>query len=380
MRTLLIALQGLRGAPVRSILIIVALTLGMLGIVASFGAHAVMRETLTQRAILIGGKAATVEAKLHGIGSREEAESATEQLRRAVGAETAAAMISDPDVTVWMGADQIVATTVTFATSSLAEIRPFPVVRGSWLRASDWLAPRVVVNEAAARAFEGAAPLLGTQEARTKMSVVGVIRDDEDDPHVYAELGDYWHFAARPESVSVSLHAAKLDEDQVRTRITKLSDLGAHYQLADVSRTDTVSDLSRELESTAQVLVVLGSLGLASAVAGILNVGLATAAARSREFALRRAMGAKKAQIVMIVMIESQILAIAAGLVAFGASFALFPLIVGAFGPQLGVATPAYDPSYGLLCLLVASVTAALSSLVPALMSYRRDLSGVMRE
>ncbi|MFC4245116.1 hypothetical protein ACFOYW_17245 [Gryllotalpicola reticulitermitis] len=49
-------------------------------------------------------------------------------------------------------------------------------------------------------------------------------------------------------------------------------------------------------------------------------------------------------------------------------------------GTQIGIATPAYEPRYGLICLAVASATAAASSIVPALLSYRRDLSGVMRE
>lgn len=380
MKTLLVALQGLRGAPARSILVIATLTLGMLGLVAVLSATSVMRDAVTQKAILLGGDATTVQVSVSGLSPGDGLDAAIAQLQQRSGAASAAATIDDADVGLWTDGERLDLASVTFSTPSLRSIRPFPVIAGEWLSSADLLAPRIVVNEAAAEMLDASLSLgLGTQDARVAAVVGGVVRDGDDQPHAYVDIGQYGGFDLRSPTIDVVLHGPDLREDDARAAANSLVSLGAAFQMNDTMRTDRVDTLASEVATTAQVLFVLGALALGTTILGIMNVGLSSARSRAREFTLRRVMGASRLRIALIVMLESQILAVVSAAIAFGGSYLLFPVVIGSFGSQLGVAPPPYSAWYGLLCLIVACSTAALSSVLPALLSYRRDLSDVMR-
>lgn len=186
-------------------------------------------------------------------------------------------------------------------------------------------------------------------------------------------------FGSTPATVSVVLHGPALTTDEVTRAGRELLAFGVTFEPGEATRTDRINALADEVATSAQVLFVLGALALASTVIGILNVGPSSATIRGHEFALRRVMRAKRTQVLAIVITESQILAVLAAAIAFGGSFALFPLVVGSFGERLGIAPPPFDPVYALVCLAVACASALVSSIVPALLSYRRDLSDVMR-
>jgi putative ABC transport system permease protein len=379
-RTLIVALQGLRGAPVKSILVVLALTLGMVGFVAVLTADQVMRDAVTQRAVLLGGNASTYQATIAVPPGDGEAGRAADQLERRLAA-TGAASIEDLDVGVWSDGAVMNDVAVVFTEPELRDILPFPLVEGSWLIDAVVLAPRVALNEAARDALGGAKLYeIGTQDQRVTFSRMGVVRDGRSTPQVYIHLDEYSRWNVSPSAVSIRLHSPTLSEDEVRMAARQLGAVGASFTLRDIARTDQVDLLADEIGTTTRVLFVLGLLSLASTVVGIANVGLATARSRAREFTLRRAMGASRSQLALIVIVESQILAGAAAVIAVAGSYALFPAVVGAFDAQLGVTPPPYQWHYALICLIVASATAIVSSIVPALLSYGRDLSGVMRE
>ncbi|QAY59678.1 FtsX-like permease family protein [Microbacterium protaetiae] len=381
MRTLLIALQGLRGAPIRSILVVAALTLGMLGFVAVLSAQQVMRETISQRALLTGGPETTLSVTIQGLGTAPEVGRVLEQVKRRTGAASASALVEDTHTTIWTEGHQEERSRVTFVTPSYRQIHPFPIIDGDWLSPTSTLSPRVVINEPAVQLLAHAThPQLGTTEYREPITVIGVVRDGEDDPHVYVMFDRYFQFWTHDLILNIELSSPSLDQDVVKGAIKHLNGLGAPIELMDIHRTDRLSSLAAELGTSSQVLLILAVLGLASTVIGILNVGLSTARARSKEFTLRRTMGASRAQVAAVVLVESQLLAVGAAIIAFGGSFMLFPMVVGTFGAQIGVEPPGYRASYGLVSLVIASAAAASSSIIPALLSYRRDLSSVMRE
>ncbi|WP_188754285.1 ABC transporter permease [Microbacterium album] len=375
-----VAFQGLRGAPVRSTLVILTLTLGMLGFVAVISATAVMRQAVTQKAILTGGDEVTAQVAASGVRSIDVLQRTMSQLHDRADAHKVAATLEDADVGIWAGNARLDNVALTFATPSLREIRPFPLIAGQWISGQDSLAPRLVLNEAAyARLGTGVAVSAGTRETRLDAVVIGIIRDGDDQPHAYLNLTDFLRFKPTFGAVMIVLNGPTLVPEDIAGVARMLAELGAPFTPGDAIRTDQVDGLASEVATTAQVLLVLGTLALATTIVGILNIGLATARARSREFALRRTMGASRANIASIVMLESQILALIAAAVATAASVVLFPLVVGSFGDQLGIEAPLYEPWYPLVSLIVATVTAGLSTLVPAFLSYGRDLSEVMR-
>ena len=129
------------------------------------------------------------------------------------------------------------------------------------------------------------------------------------------------------------------------------------------------------------LLTAVVALVLLVACGNVANMLLARAAGRRREIAVRLALGARRAQLVRQLLLESVLLALAAGVAGLLLAFGLLRLI-GSFespylppGLELGL-----DPPVLLFTLALSLVTVLLFALVPALQATRPDLVTALKE
>lgn len=142
---------------------------------------------------------------------------------------------------------------------------------------------------------------------------------------------------------------------------------------------DTVIGRFRQTLYTVLAAVCLLLLIACSNVA---NLMLARATTREKEFALRSALGAKRARIVRLLLVESLVLAVTGAglgiLVAWGGLKALVAVMPQDLIPSetvIGLNAPVLA-----LTLCVAVLTALLFGLAPALQSSRHDINEALRE
>lgn len=229
--------------------------------------------------------------------------------------------------------------------------------------------PVCVLTESLARQlFPLAEPIGETVRIRTSyFTVIGIIEDDPavaagSDIEGAAESGEGMEMMIPISTLedhfgevimkyrSGSFEAEKVDLHEVTVRIDEPDQvmpaaLAIQHILErnhkDIDYKMTVPlDLLRRAERTKQIFnIVLGSIAAISLLVGgigIMNIMLATVTERTREIGIRRALGAKKKDIVMQFLIETVLLSGAGGVlgVAMGISI---PLIITHFADMVTI-------------------------------------------
>ena len=128
-----------------------------------------------------------------------------------------------------------------------------------------------------------------------------------------------------------------------------------------------------------QALLAVSALVVVVGLAGLVGVMIASLGERRRELAILRALGAGPWQILLLLVIESMVLALAGiliGLLVVNAgAAALSPWLAAEYGLQLGVGWPSMTEWILLGAVLAASV---LASLVPGFRAYRYSVADGM--
>ena len=129
---------------------------------------------------------------------------------------------------------------------------------------------------------------------------------------------------------------------------------------------------------------VLAAVGLLLLIAcsNVANLMLARATVREKEFALRTALGAGRARIVRLLIVESLVLAMAGAALGILLASSGLKALVAALPPFVipSESVIALNAPVLAVTLGIAVLTALLCGLAPALQSFRRDLSDPLRD
>lgn len=299
--------------------------------------------------------------------------------------------VSASDIaTAMIGAEsQSSAVSLVGVDESLAEIRRFRIVEGRWLQRIDGMrfAPLLVANLALARELKSASTqLVGstfrlTSSIVTTVTVIGLVDDGQQEARAYVmtetvgKLGPSPAYGSRllawvpPETVGAIAMQIQLEARRAGFAV-------------EVNRLDDPASLNETITLLQTGLAAIAGLSLVSGAVGILNLGLVTTRHRSREFALRRAFGATKTDIFLIVITETLIMTLLAGVLGLAVA------VVGASGLvalashilDSAEAVPSFPLSAAIVAIVVSATIGVLAGLAPAARATRTSIIEVMRE
>lgn len=383
-----IAWQGVWAFKSRSLLTSLSLILGIFGIVSMHSAAVTAEAVVTQKALLTGGPVATY--KVSGVAGGpwvDHSDKFAAQLARTLGPNVSVSRAGrSSKIHLGIGGRNLDGG-IDFVDPTFMQTRKFPVLTGRWLAEEPGSTGRIVLNKLAAGQLESSQRQdllvrLDDSENTVRPRLVGVVEDGRAMPAAYMTFSSLQAFEGLDQlstAFEFSVTGEALAEEDLKAALNRISEFGGFVASWEVVRTDNLRIHDDEVRATSSMLILIGLLGALASGIAVANVGLVTLRERSAELSLRRALGARRWEIPVIMILESQIIALFACFIAIAVSMASFPEVFSLFAAPHGVELPEF-PAYSALigCVVGMGVT-LLASLAPALRSARLPVALVLR-
>jgi predicted permease len=229
----------------------------------------------------------------------------------------------------------------------------------------------------------------------TAYTIVGVIPDTfsfyGNMRDVYTPIGQWNDPSFRDRRISVGTRTfGRLNPGvtvaQAQAEMDEVArNLAVAYPEADAGHTVKLISMKDDLVGNVQplLLVLMAAVGflMLIACANVANLLLARSVARSREFAIRSALGASQARMIRQLLTESMLLSAVGGvlglLLAYGGTKTLIKALPAALPRSAEVSL---DSKALLFTLVLSLVTGVIFGLAPALKATRTNLQEVMKQ
>jgi putative ABC transport system permease protein len=305
-------------------------------------------------------------------------------LATAAGGETARVLRSDGFLE-WNGARQSAGFVGT--DPSLAAVRRFRLVAGRWLEPDDRgvLGPVLVLNRVAAAdvglAEEASLPVPVVLDLGRRVAglVVGIVDDGEPYSRAYLPVAGLARWTDTPSQLLLLVWVAPERSGFVLDRLTGLA---SRLEVrTEIQRTDDPRAADQFIRIIQLALGTIAALSLVTGGIGVVNLALAMVDQRTKEFAIRRAFGASRRDIFVIVLLESVVTVGLGGLLGVGIALTGGAAIGLALAPVLGLdQVPAPPLATAGLGLLVTAVLGIAVGIVPARRATSRSVIRAIRD
>jgi putative ABC transport system permease protein len=375
-QAILEALESLSSNKLRSILTILGIVIGVGAVIAMLAVGTGAQDTITGSISGIGsnllfvfrGNQTTEVSRVEPL-TLEDAEAMLDQFQ-APSVDKVAPVVND-DVKISY-AGKSVSTSLAGVTPAYADVRNYAVTEGEFITADQYLGQASVVligPDVADELFDRREGLVG-ETVRIEgqpFRITGVLESkggsafgSQDNvimvPFSTAQARITRRSFNRVDLILVSV----LNADQMSQATEEISQILRNRHRTKIGEDDFTIFSQQDFVSTAKTItgvltIFLGGIaGISLLVGGIgiMNIMLVSVTERTREIGLRKALGARKKDILIQFLTESSLLSLFGGVVGIGLGW-LIAFIVGKIAAASG--TPFY-PKVGLEAVLLATV------------------------
>ena len=205
--------------------------------------------------------------------------------------------------------------------------------------------------------------------------------DDQNDKVIFVPYNSFKKVypEAKDNFICVLVESGKMDE--AKDQVTALLRRRRHVKPSDpdnfgIASAESVIGQFRQIIGTvALVMVVVSSIGLLVGGIGVMNIMLVSVTERTREIGVRKALGARRTDIVWQFLLEAMTLTASGGLIGIGAGW-LISLTIRLLVPSLPSTVPLWSVVAGFS---VATGVGLFFGLWPAVKAARLDPIAALR-
>jgi ABC-type antimicrobial peptide transport system permease subunit len=199
--------------------------------------------------------------------------------------------------------------------------------------------------------------------------------DDQNDKAILIPYGSYKKVYPEAQDNFICVMAAPGKMDQAKDEITALLRRRRHVKAADAdnfgiaSAESVISQFRAVIGTVGLVMVVISSIGLLVGGIGVMNIMLVSVTERTREIGVRKAVGARRSDIVWQFLLEAMTLTASGGVIGILAGW-LLSLTIRTLVPSLPSTVPLWSVVAGFS---VATFVGLFFGMWPALKASRLD-------
>jgi len=245
---------------------------------------------------------------------------------------------------------------------------------------------QVLISEPLANRLDldaGGRITLPTPEGHRAFGIAGVFQDyASEHGRIFIALPTYRALWSDASIDTIALFTDDADNAGDALRRAAIAALSADHELAFTPAREIYAESMRVFDRTFQITEVLRYLSLLVAFIGVFSALMAIQLERRREYAVLRAIGFTGGQITRLIIIQSLLLGLLAGLMAIPTGLAMAWVLTDAiqlraFGWSMQYVVP---PGPLLTSLLLGTLAAVLAGLYPAWRSGRQHPAAQLRE
>ncbi|MBM3131779.1 MAG: FtsX-like permease family protein [Chloroflexi bacterium] len=400
--TLLIALRGIFSHKLRSFLTVLGVVIGIAAVIALTSVGEGSKKMITDRIGEMGSNLLTVQPGASSMGFVRGAHGSAETLTY----EDAMAIADSSEVTAVRA---VAPEAVTFAqviaggnnvyagiygvTPEYEKVRNKTVAEGAFITQSDVDTKALVVvigSRVAEDLFGTASPIGQTVKlSKRQFTVIGVLKSEGgfigSDDSIYIPISVVM-YRLNPQRTSSGDHVVStIYLEAVSTgkndlAIAQVTDLlrGRHeIALGDdddfsiTSQEEIEQTLTETSDTLTALLAITAAIALLVAGIGIMNIMLVSVTERTREIGIRKAVGAKRRNILMQFLLEASAISVIGGLIGIGVGIGASKLISGSITLNMSTIETVITPDTIVLAFFVALGVGIVAGVYPAMRAAR---------